>query len=87
MELNVGTSADSGNALSQAGTVVEKAAQTTRSKSVLARAGSAMSALTLGARVLPAARRLVKRNPLMGTLVIAATIGALLVLYSRRSRA
>ena len=84
--MNTGALADSGDTLSQAGSVIQKAAETKRSKSIFGRTFSAISALTFGARLLPGARRLVKRNPLMGTLLIAGTIGTLVVLYSRRGR-
>lgn len=84
--LNTGALVDSGNALSQAGSVVEKAAESKRSSSPLGRAMSAMTALTLGARLLPAARRLFKRDPLLGALLLAGTLGALALVYSRRGR-
>lgn len=87
MQLSTGALADSGATLAQAGSVVQKAAETKRSKSVLGRAASAMTALTLGARFFPAARRLVKRNPLLGTLLIAGTVAAVVLLSSRRQRA
>jgi hypothetical protein len=87
MQLDTGALADASDTLSQAGTVVQKAAETKRSKSLLGRAGNAVAALTLGARLLPGARRLVKRNPLLGTLLIVGTIGAVVFIYSKRVRA
>ena len=86
MQLNTGALADSGDTLSQTGSVIQQAAETKRSKSTFGRVASAISALTLGARLLPGARRLIKRNPLVGTALIAGTVGVLVVLYSRRVR-
>ena len=86
MQLNTGALADSGDTLSKAGSVIQKAAETRRSKSTFGRVVSAFSALTVGARLLPGARRLIKRNPLMGTALIAGTVGVLVVLYSKRVR-
>jgi hypothetical protein len=87
MQLSTGAVADSGDTLSRAGNVIQKTAQAKRSKSLLSRAASAVSALTLAARLYPGARRLVKRNPLLGTLLIVGTVGAIALVYSRRVRA
>jgi len=86
MQLNTGALADSGDTLSRAGSVIQKAAETQQSKSAFSRVAGAISALTLGARLLPGARRLIKRNPLLGTALIAGTLGVLVVLYSRQVR-
>ena len=86
MQLNTEALADSSDTVAQAGSVIQKAAETKRSKSTFGRVASAISALTLGARLLPGARRLIKRNPLLGTALVAGTVGVLIALYSKRVR-
>jgi hypothetical protein len=86
MQVSTGGFADSGNTLAQAGTVIQQAAEMKRSKSPVGRAVSAVTALTVGARFVPGARRLVRRNPLIGTLLIAGTVVALVLIYSKRAR-
>ncbi len=79
---NVGHSA---RAVSDAGAFVERAAHATRSSnSSFARVGAAVSAVRLGARLLPAARRLFRRHPLAGTLLVVGVIGGLYLTRSAR---
>jgi hypothetical protein len=69
--------------VSDAGAVAEKAAGAAdSSRSTLGRVGLAISAVKLGARLLPMATRLARRYPLGAVLVVA---GAAWMVYSSRS--
>jgi len=68
----------SGRTLSQTGTLVEKAAHAARSSnSTLGRIASAITVLELGARLIPAAGRLLRRYPVGSLLLVAGLLGAL----------
>jgi hypothetical protein len=87
MPFESGALADSSYTLAQAGTLIGKAAEMKRSSSAMGRAGSAITALMIGTRFVPGASRLLKRSPFLGSFLIAGTIGALILVYSRRVRA
>lgn len=87
MDLKSGALADAGYTLAQAGTIVGKAAEIKQSDSTLGQAMSGITALMVGARLVPGAGRLFKRSPFLGTLLIAGTIGALFLVFSRTVRA
>jgi hypothetical protein len=78
------TDADqSAKTTSEAGAFVEKAAgAATPTNSMLGRVGAAASAIKIGARLLPAAWRLMKRYPVASSFVIA---GALWAAYAMRT--
>lgn len=75
---------ESAQTASDASAFVQKAAHVSDgSKSVIGRVGATASAVSLGARLLPAALRFLRRYPVAGTLAVA---GAVLVVYALRSR-
>ena len=86
MELKSGALADAGYTLAQAGTIVGKAAEIKQSDSALGQTMSGITALMIGARLVPGAGRLFRRNPFLGTLLIAGTLGALFLVFSRTVR-
>ena len=66
----------SARALADAGAFVERAAHAARpSISRAGRVGAVISLARLGVRLLPTARRLLRRYPLGATLVVAACVG------------
>lgn len=87
MQLESGVLADASYTLAQAGTIIGKAAEIKQSDSTLGRVGSAFTALMIGTRLVPGVGRLYKRSPFLGSFLIAATVGALVLVYSRRVRA
>jgi hypothetical protein len=84
MNTTAGAIDESAQTASDASAFVHKAAHLSDgSNSTIGRVGAAASAVSLGARLLPAGMRLLKRNPVVGTLVI---VGAAWVLFSLRGR-
>jgi hypothetical protein len=76
---------ESAQTASDASAFVQKAAHVSDdSNSLIGRVGATASAMSLGARLLPAGLRFLRRYPVAGTLVVA---GVVLVAYSLRSRA
>ena len=75
---------ESAKTASDASAFVQKAAHVSDdSNSVIGRVGAAASAVSLGARLLPAGLRFLRRYPIAGTLVVA---GIALAVYSLRGR-
>ena len=75
---------ESASTVAHTGEFVEKtAAAASVKKSRLGRVAAGISGVQLGARLLPAALRMVRRYPLASALVIA---GLVLMAYSARSR-
>jgi hypothetical protein len=81
---SVGTSA---RTLSHAGALIERAVHAVHpSGSALGRLGAVLAAARLGARLLPQAKRLLRRYPVAGTLAIAGVLGVMvLARFERRS--
>jgi hypothetical protein len=76
----------SARTVSDAGAFFERAAHAARpSASSIGRVGAAITAVRLGARLLPAGRRLFNRYPVAATLIIAGSIAALYWGRSMRS--
>ena len=74
-----------GRAVSDAGAFIERATHAAHpSNSSLARLGAAVSAIRLAARLLPAGRRLLRRNPVAGTLLIIGIAGGLYLARAAR---
>ncbi len=68
----------SGRTLADAGNLLERAAHAVGpATSALGRVAAAVSAVRLGARLLPAAGRLVRRHPVGSLLAVAAAAGVL----------
>ena len=77
----------SGRVLADAATLVEKAAHTVSpSSSAFGRVAAAVSVVELGARLIPAGGRLLRRYPVGSLLVIAGVVGALYVMARRERR-
>jgi hypothetical protein len=84
MSMNTSTNDESAQTASDAGAFVQKAAHVgDGSSSAIGRVGAAASAVSVGARLLPAGMRLLRRYPIAGTLVVA---GIALAIYSLRGR-
>jgi hypothetical protein len=84
MSVNADNVGESAQTVSDASAFVGKAAgAASESRSTLGRIGSTVSTVSLGARLLPTALRLIKRYPLGATLTLA---GVVWMLYSARSR-
>lgn len=82
--MNTAAINESAQTASDASAFVQKATHVSdESKSVIGRVGAAASAVSLGARLLPAGMRLLRRYPIMGTLVVA---GVALAVYALRDR-
>jgi hypothetical protein len=82
--MNTGAIDESAQTASDASAFVQKAAHlSNESNSMIGRVGAAASAVSLGARLLPAGVRLLRRYPVLGTLVVA---GIALAVYSMRGR-
>lgn len=76
----------SGRKLSETGTLVERAVHAARtSNSTLGRIAAAISVVELGARVIPAAGRLLRRYPVGSLLLVAGFVGALYVMSARQA--
>lgn len=76
----------SGRTLADAATLIERAAHTVApSSSTLGRLVAAVSVARLGARLIPAGQRLLRRYPVASLLVVAGFLGALYL--TRASRA
>jgi hypothetical protein len=83
MNMNQDDVRASARTVSDAGAAVERVAgATSASHSTIGRVGMAISAIKLGARLLPAGVRLIKRYPVASAVAIA---GLVWVLYSRRA--
>jgi hypothetical protein len=86
MSTNPNTLDDSAGATSDASAFVEKAAGATNpSRSTVGRITAAASAISLGARALPAGLRLFRRYPVASGLVVAGLIWAALAARPQRS--
>jgi hypothetical protein len=71
----------SGRTMAQAATLIERAAHTLApSTSTLGRMAAAVTVARLGARLIPAAARSLRRYPLSSLLVAAGLLGALYVM-------
>jgi hypothetical protein len=82
--MNTGASDESAQTAADAGAFVQKAARVgDGSSSVIRRVGAAASAVSVGARLLPAGLRFLRRYPIAATLVVA---GIALAVYSLRGR-
>jgi hypothetical protein len=76
-----------GRSIADAGALLERATRLTHpSISSLGRLGAAVSAVRLSARLLPVGRRLLARNPLLGSLLIAGLVTAFFATRSMRAR-
>lgn len=76
----------SGRGLSDAGRLIESAAHAVHpASSGLGRVLAAISVAQLGARVIPAGGRLLRRHPVASLLVAAAVLGALYLTRGPRS--
>lgn len=74
-------------AASDASALADSAAKTADpGRSTLGRAAAAVSAVKLGARVLPAGMRLFKRYPIGATLVVGALVWALFAARAQAER-
>ena len=74
----------SGRKLSETGTLVERAVHAARgSNSTLGRIAAAISAVELGARLIPAGARLLRRYPVGSLLLIVGCLGALYMMNAR----
>jgi hypothetical protein len=68
--------AEAADAAAKAGSFVEKVASAgSPERATLARIGKSAAAVELGARILPAAWRFMKRHPVGGSVALAALVG------------
>jgi hypothetical protein len=88
MSANPDTLAQSAGAASDASAFVEKAAGAANpTRSTMGRITAAVSAVSLGARVLPTGLRLFRRHPVLSSLALTGVIWAVLAARSQRSEA
>jgi hypothetical protein len=86
MSANPNTLDESAGAASDASAFVEKAAGVANpARSTKGRITAAVSAVSLGTRVLPAGLRLLRRYPVASSVALAGVIWAALAARSRRS--
>jgi len=75
--MNTSEVGDRAQVAADAGSMVEKVSHAANaSDSVLGRVGATAAAVRIGARLLPATWRFFKRHPAVGSLLLAAVIGA-----------